>query len=309
MPKGFDSVFSQNMRLKQENMALKTKIASCKLQISRLERICQFYKDQYYSLKSELSSVKNMNLFTLNTQKYYPILFNHISSLNKLKNANDQAGKGNRFDPANYPFYFLISMNGSYWTNVLHKTIGFPSVSQCKRIKNHYKKEYSISSNILNGSIDSITKLIDMFYNRNDTTKKRAVIAVDAAAISAKMLINRNGKIGGLIEDSQISEEMVFEITKYNDSFEAFYDMNLDDIAKYYFVFYICSLSDDDLSFPILIRRHGSGSANSDFVADLDNLVLICRSLGIDIIGVAFDGDPQWLSYVDFQCELIDKID
>ena len=309
MSKGFNSIFSQNMRLKQENMALKTKMAKYELQISNLKRISQFYKDQYSLLKEELLRLKTTNTFVANIQKHYPILFSHICALNKLKNPEDKMGKGNRFDPTNYPFYLLISMSGFYWTNLLHKTIGFPSISQCKRIKNNYKKKFSIDSNILDGSIDSITKLIQLILSKDDILNKRAVIAVDAAAVNAKIIIHKNGNVEGLIEDSQISEEMTSEIIKYSESFDAFYHMNLDDITKYYFVFYLCSLSNDDLSFPILMKRHINGSANSDFSADLDQLVLICRSIGLDVIGVAFDGDPQWLSYVDSQCQMIDNID
>ena len=91
-------------------------------------------------------------------------------------------------------------------------------------------------------------------------------------------------------------------------SFDTFYQANFDDIAKYYFVFYLCSLSHNDLSFPIYLKRHGSGSANLNFAADLDQLVLLCRAIGLDVIGVAFDGDSQWLSYLEYQCELIEKI-
>lgn len=68
-----------------------------------------------------------------------------------------------------------------------------------------------IFENTLDGSLESIQKLIQLFWKSDD---KRCVIAVDAAAIKAKITIHKDGVVDGLLEDLKIEKVWLNYILK-----------------------------------------------------------------------------------------------
>ena len=269
-----------------------------------------YYRRKYIETRNELQNYIKTNKKIYQLSKIYPQLFQHLSSLNiKIDDDSidndDKAKNGNRFDDRLVPIYILLSMAGEYFTDILHKYFGFPSTKTCRNLKKKYREKFGITDKILDGSFESITTLIDLFWKNDD---RRCIIAVDAASVNAKLLIHQDGKVEGLVEDCTIDKNLIDSISNNLDEFHKFYQKHHEEIVKYFFVFYVCSLSKENKSFPILIKKKTNGSANNDIIADLEETVFNCRDAGLDVIGISFDGDPAYLNYVDNMCTEIENI-
>ena len=55
-----------------------------------------------------------------------------------------------------------------------------------------------------------------------DTNDNRCVIAVDAAAVNAKLTVHKDGRIEGLMNELSIEKKLVDLITKNPDEFHKF---------------------------------------------------------------------------------------
>lgn len=191
-------------------------------------------------------------------------------------------------------------MSGGYYANILHKFFGFPSVRSCQYYKEKLRLKYDTNQNIFDGSIESIQKLTDLFLIDDDeeNDQKRYVIAVDAAAVDAKMVIHKNGDVEGLVDDIHIDEQIYDLITSDLNEFHKFFNEHHDKIVKYYFVFYLCPLRHKDKSLPILLIKKTNGSADLNITGELEMLYYNCVYLGLDIVGISFDGNASYLKYV-----------
>lgn len=148
--------------------------------------------------------------------------------------------------------------------------------------------------------------MIHLFWKSDE---KRCVFAVGAASVNAKISIDQNGQVEGLLEELTIDKKLADLISKNLDEFHNFYEEHHIEIVKYFFVFYVCSLSEENKSFPILIKKKNNGSANDDIKQELEETVIRCKDAGLNVIGISFDGDPKYLDFVHNTCTEFDKID
>lgn len=258
-----------------------------------LENNIDDYKSKYIRASRELQEFKNANKLIAKLSENYPHLLQHINSLNLL-NDSPKVKNGNRFNPMLESVYSLISTSGEYTMSLLHKYFGFPCMGTCRNKRDRIKAKYRINENILNGSFESIQKLIQLFWK--------------STAINSKITIHKDGQIEGLLRDISIDTDLIDLITSNSDAFYAFYKLHQDEIIKYYFVFYVCSLSEENKSFPIFVKRTTSGSANDEVTSDLEELVFLCRDAGLDAVEVSFDGDPSYLKYINEMCNEIERL-
>ena len=98
----------------------------------------------------------------------------------------------------------------------------------------------------------SIKKLTRFLWKNDD---KRCVVAVDAASVNAKMVLHKDGTVEGLMQDIKIEAEMYELITTNLEAYYSFFEQYRDEIVKYYFVFYVCSLNEQNKSFPICLMK------------------------------------------------------
>ena len=76
-----------------------------------------------------------------------------------------------------------------------------------------------------------------------DTDDGKCVIAVDAAAVNAKIIIHKDGEIEGLIYQLTVDQDSVNLITSKNSElYNKFYMSHREKIIKYFFVYYVCFL-------------------------------------------------------------------
>lgn len=121
--------------------------------------------------------------------------------------------------------------------------------------------------------------------------------------------MHKNGRIEGLMNELTIEKDLVELITKDPDEFHKFYDEHREEIVKYYFVFYACSLDENAKSFPLALKRKTNGSADTNITADLEELVFRCEDLGLEVMGISFDGDKSYLKYINEMCEEIEDLE
>ena len=263
------------------------------------------YHAKLTKAQNELHQFQKANKTLNNLYNSYPLLLKLFSSLNINEDSNDKSKNGNRFDEELIPILVLLSMSGEYYTEILHKYFGFPSSRTCRNLKRRFRLKYDITDDILDGSLDSISKLIDLFWKSED---KRCVIAVDAASVNAKLAVHSDGEVEGLTEEMKIDLDLVDLISENLEALYSFYELHHDEIARYFFVFYVCSLDKNNRSFPILIKKHTNGAANLKICDELDDIVDRCKQVGLDVIGISFDGDPSYLNYVEKMCTEFDKL-
>lgn len=292
---------AQKTKLQNDTKATKSAL---KRENTLLRTTLNDYQIKYQKIKKELEDFKKANSSLHLLSKCYPYLYKHILSLNLNENS-DHPKNGNRFDEQLNPIYILLSMSGKYYTTLLHTLFGFPCTRTCTNIKNRYKEMHGIDETIFDGSCESIIKLLNMFWDSED---RKCVISVDAAAVNAKLTVHKDGRIEGLLDELTIEKELVESITKDPDEFHKFYDKHRDEIIKYYFVFYACSLDENAKSFPIALKKKTNGSADINITADLEELVFRCQDLGLEVMGISFDGDKSYLKYVIEMCQEIDKL-
>ncbi|KAK8887912.1 hypothetical protein M9Y10_038971 [Tritrichomonas musculus] len=175
-------------------------------------------------------------------------------------------------------------MCGEYFSNLLHKFFGFPTPRTCRNIKSKYRSKYGIGGDILNGSFESIKQLKELLWKSED---QRCVVAVDAASVNTKLQIHKDGQVDGLLEELTIDSDIV--------------DLTSTDI-DIFFVFYVCSLSEQNRSFPIFIKEKNNGAANEEILRDLNNVIDQCKKAGFEMLGASFDGDPGYLCYIEERC-------
>ena len=265
-----------------------------------------YYKSKYSETLTELNDYKKANTNLSYIRYTHPYLYKHILSLNEdIYNPNSKFG--NRFNEDVVPIYMLLSMSGNYYTNLLHKYFGFPAIRTCQNFRKKMKEQYEIDESTFDGSIESIQKLMVLFLG--DIEDRRCVISVDAAAVDAKITIHKDGNVEGLMNKLQLEKELVTKITQSADEFHKFYQQHQQEIIKYYFVFYVSMLNDQNKSFPVLLKKKTNGSADIDITSDLEILFYNCLDAGLQVVGISFDGDVSYLKYVEEMCNQIDKLE
>lgn len=303
--RGFSSEQAKFARQKRDVNDLNEQIRKLQKDNKKLNNVINYYRGRYTETLNELENFKKQYKNMANLSRAYPFLFNHLLGLN-LDNESENAKYGNRFKPELMPIYVLLSMSGEYYTDILHKYFGFPSVRACRDLKNKFKLRYGIDENIFDGSYESISKLVRLFFNNDD---KRCVLAVDAAAVNAKLTVHKDGSVDGLLSETKIDQDLVDLISSDLDAFHSFYELHRDEIVKYFFVFYLCPLHDENKSFPIFLKKKTNGAADVDITAELEELAIRCQAIGLDIVGLSFDGDQSYLKYVDEMCQEIDEME
>ena len=121
---------------------------------------------------------------------------------------------------------------------------------------------------------------------------QRVVLAIDAASISSRVSVARDGTVKGLLSKKFTANAN--KILSTSIEFANFVKENESDIIKYYFIVYVCPLSPMAKGFPIALIPRKAGNANKEVVEKFIEIIEKVNDK-IPVVGVAFDGDPGWL--------------
>lgn len=191
-----------------------------------------------------------------------------------------------RYSLFSIPYILVLALFGKKLILFQHIIIGFPVWQTISRWRTKYIDKNKIC---LNGSPQSIENMIGNYIaNVND---KRVVLVIDAASVSARVAVKRNGEVKGLLVTKWTNESE--KIISSPIEFSSFVKGHEDEIIRYFFIVYICSLCPTVKNFPIALIPKCSGNANQDFVKSFKEIIKIVQN-NLSGIGVSFDGDTDY---------------
>lgn len=218
----------------------------------------------------------------------YNILHEHISNIHVSTST-----RGNRFASEKLrEFFILVSFHGRSVIELLKKTFAFPSWRSISTWKKDFLDKYKIN---FDGSEESLLQIVEAIYD-GEMHDKRVVVAVDAVSVSPNISISSDGKVTGLIQLDHIEPSEALNVIRSPEDFGAFVEKYAHQAIRYFFVLYLCPLDRNYISIPICMIAQTSGNANRSITSKFDEVLQNLRSIGFDVIGEAYDGDPGWLS-------------
>ena len=283
---------SQIKKLKNVNFRFKNSIEEMELEKTELLR-------EINKLKHELDEIKkdNDDLSYINTSNNF-FLDEHYR--NSIINANFRAK--NHYPTHIQEILTIISFVGESWYNVLQQIFSLPSFRTVQRYRHKYIEKYQISTDIFNGSLENLQKIIDIFANKNDL---RYVISIDAISLKSYVGISSDGTVHGLKFIKKIPESYARICLDNEEQYELFIEKNKKQIENYVFVIYLCALDPNSNSFPMVLIPDYQGNCSNDVLNLFIETKYKLLNLGLDIIGNSFDGD---LKYFDLLNEKYKKI-
>ena len=284
--RGFDSQRAKEAALIKKIKNLQMQVVQKDREIAMWKGRVSFLDEILRNTKKEAKSFKKKAKILDYIHEKYETLYKYIQSI-----------KEKSFPEEFTPLFSLFSMNGEFWCNLLNQTFGFPCYRTCLRKKNQLKEKYEINPDLYNGSLESIRKIMNIFLA--DCDEKRVVIAIDAAAVTPMLSISKKGVIYGLNFNAQISQEIALELRKSIEAFHTFYQQNVKDITKNYFVIFCCPLFPHVPGFPLVLRRSSIGNATNEIEKVFLDTISNLKNLNYTIEGIAFDGDQFWIKYVE----------
>ena len=132
---------------------------------------------------------------------------------------------------------------------------------------------------------------------KNETnTNESFILAVDALSTTPFANIRKNLSVTGFISDDINADEsflMEYSVQK----FENYIHKNSDKVVNSLFVYSLHPLNRKLPTFFIYILPYSSGKANNFTTGKLDKISKICKMNGINIIGIASDGDSAMVKF------------
>ena len=187
-------------------------------------------------------------------------------------------------------FYGLISFLPEYWFNIFRQFFILPSLNTCKDKRKQVIETLKISPEAISQAQynkDILQTYIEYFWGPiNSLIDPRFLLVIDAAALSINFGVNKQ------------THETIGLITPHKE-YNGFEDSTptKTEIARDVFVTMLCPL-DPNLK-PIIINREytSSGAAHQSELKLLKTIEDKLTNIGLEFIGTASDGDPQYYKY------------
>lgn len=223
----------------------------------------------------------------------FPILY---QILRKMNVDEPEHSRGLHWPAEVKDFVIFLSQMGEYWYGVISKQFGLPCFRTAQRYVQHDLDLYGIKMELLSGGAENIQTLVDMFLPAG--SNRKVILAIDACSATPSVAISETGLVTGLIDEMQLSREDTKRIKESVREFREFLKSQKDNIVRYHFVVLAIPLDEAFKPFPILVSRKKSGTADASCDSEFRACVTSMRAAGAEVVGVAFDGDQKWLSFV-----------
>jgi hypothetical protein len=204
-------------------------------------------------------------------------------------------------------FFVLLSFMGPHYYKLLHTTLLFPSYRTVLQYRKDMMREMDIDCDAYNGSPRNIENIIRFFLSGD--FDGRAIIAIDAASVTPNVTIHYNGAVTCLIEPLAISDEESEEIIGDPERFDNFVSDHADTIVKAEFVVMLIPVDASHKAFPICCFPATHAIATAQMLDTVIAISEFVKSIGIDIAGIATDGDRQYLKLsMSLMMNILDNI-
>lgn len=218
-----------------------------------------------------------------------PFLQRHLASLD-----------GRNYPIENVSIFLEMAQCGEGIWSLFVKHLGFPTWRTVQSWRGRFLGEMQLSLESLNGGQENVSRILKQFLgNDYQALKKRVVLAVDAAGVTPNVVVHKDGSIDGFVNpEAAISSEQAGVIRSSLHNLRTFISENRDAVIKDFFVILVCPLDSDHGGFPILVHPKGNGAADQVFVSQLVQLTCVVSACGVEVTGLAFDGDAGYLQFV-----------
>ena len=229
----------------------------------------------------------------------FPFLQKHVLSL------------GHNFPEENIPIMLQMAQCGEGLWALFKEHLGFPSWRQIQRWRASCLERIGISKENLNGEISNLRHVFQVFLGENYAGQHyRVVLAVDAAGVSPRVVVHKNGQIDGFVDsDATIPVEQAILLRNSLADLRGFVSEHHDDIVRDFFVVFVCPLESHRGGFPIFLFPKCNGSADPNFTAALMQLLENVRQCSVEVVGLGCDGDPGYLRFVRDVVNSMDIVD
>ena len=215
---------------------LQRQISDLKSQLAHMTAVSAMNLEKMKSAFSELLKVREelevykhftAQLFDVETgQSRFPFLMRHVRNL------------GHNFPSENIPIFLQISQCGEGTWRLLVQHLGFPSWREIQRWRGSFLDENGINSELLNGEISKLHRIFSTYFGTGyETVNPRVVLAVDAAGVSPRVVVHKNGDVDGFLNsNARVSPE---DATRLRDSWkdiQRFVQDHQSDIVRDFFV-------------------------------------------------------------------------
>ena len=291
-------------------------------EIQNLKKENQKMKEEIQRLKEENHNILQDPIQFIFKEKIqdltpYHLFYNHFSNVisnlplnsgNRYTNRNFSPDDKHIFptDPPDiFKLYAILSFCPPFWYNIIRSVFLLPDLSTAIGYRQRLQQVEHINFAEICQNIENdptlLKKYIKGFWNQKlkELSDNRVVLAIDAAALKVNYGFDpKTGNTKGLIQNEQLSKE---ELEKSIEDLDLFFEKYSSKIAKDVFLILLCPL--DPKLKPIVLKEvfKGSGSATGQETDLLSQCKNSLQDIGLDVLGFASDGDPQYQSYsIDF---------
>lgn len=204
-------------------------------------------------------------------------------------------------------FFALLSFMGPHYFDILHTQLLFPSYRTVQDYRMEILRENGISDAIFSGGFDNFERILTLMLPEG--YQGRMILMIDAAYVTPYVKVYDSGLVTGLLHKTPLDPEFAKEIIQDPEKFQLFLYLNRHELIKAEFALMLAPLDTSLSPIPIACVPAKSGTAAVEQIENLEETVLILRSMGVDIAGLATDGDNLYGRYSEaFVNEIITDI-
>ena len=201
--------------------------------------------------------------------------------------------QGRRYQPLQN-YFTLLSFMGPHYYGLLHTTLLFPSYRTVQSYRNEILRNITFAENMFDGRLENIKIILKKCLPFNFNSK--AVLAIDATHVTPYVSVQCNGSVSGLIELQKICNQLANQLIEDEEKFTTFVSSNMRNLIKAEFVLMFIPIDASHRAFPICCIPANHGTATEATLHIIDNTRTFLENNGIQIVGLATDGDHQYSS-------------
>lgn len=286
---------------------MKRQLLSMKQEIAELKAVNAMNRERLTNACSAMAELRaEFEVYKAATRPLFECLSGQFDFLERhVRNI------GGHYPDENVPVYLQMAQCGESIWNLFVEHMGFPCWRTIQRWRSSFLERFELSRETLDGEIEHLNKLFSVYFGADYKAKGiRVVLAVDAAGVSPRVVVHKNGEIDGFVDDNAaISVEEAQILRGSLTSLRAFVAEHHSDIVKDFFVMFVCPLESICGGFPILLYPKVNGSADPRFVEKVLHVVNNVRQCSIDVLGLGCDGDLGYLRFVRDMTQAMQIVD
>lgn len=282
---------------------LKQKVAYYKQKLAIREQTIQFLRQEIIELQEQIFKLKgeqyNQLYLTQDNVPDHSLISDFISMI--CENA-DRKPTGYRYERMKY-FFSLLSFMGPFYFGLLSQNLMFPTYRTCLSWRKELSDQLGLNNAVFDGSVDHIKQIVSICTSSEFDGKVIAMI--DAAYVTPYVRIEPNGHVTGIIGIEQISKNLTELLINDESEFQRFLLSQQNSTIKAEFVIMLGPINPIFRPFPVCCISSRSGTASAEILTQFTSLLTNLKISGLDIKGIASDGDNGYLKYSTELIEII----